>query len=337
MPYKMGMYQNVRLSKHFVLLDFMYGRMVYTSRRRFPFASSVTDENIRTGRHLCETLLEPCIAGWGPCSVSFGLVPEPLAGETMAEYRPRPHKWVDRFGAAADLCFHDQCHDDVAPIDLCHTLDRSDNIAYERLITYGGSEYLCMGTVASEPRFALYENVRRPGQKAQFKTWGKDENGWRYRRLCNCPDHTTDWMREPGERSHAFPLDAPHHIRVGRYFVFLDFCRNEKAFDHGWNQVPKAGGHEERVARMFAEALDPLVAAIGRISVTHGGFWPTKQPTYQLAFLLPQDHPEEVPFDHPSIEGVEFKDHASGTTSVRLTIKDFEPKYTARIGGFDPL
>ena len=71
-----------------------------------------------------------------------------------------------------------------------------------------------------------------------------------------------------------------HHVRVGRFFNLLDFCRSGRAVEEGIDLVPKGVEKnsvrdyspvpEEAAARSFAAALDPLVERIGRISVVRG-------------------------------------------------------------------
>ena len=84
-------------------------------------------------------------------------------------------------------------------------------------------------------------------------------------------------QRHHGKRKNAM---RAHHVRVGRYFNLLDFCRSGRAVEHGIDLVPKGaendGGRgyipvrEEVAARSFAAALDPMVEQLGRISVVRG-------------------------------------------------------------------
>ena len=70
-----------------------------------------------------------------------------------------------------------------------------------------------------------------------------------------------------------------HHVRVGRYFNLLDFCRSARAVKDGIDLVPVNADNRERAhfpipqetaARSFAAALDPLVEELGRVSVVRG-------------------------------------------------------------------
>ena len=322
-------YQDHRLSKHFTMLDFIYGPPVVRARCPFPFESSLTSENLRNGRWLCEEFLEPCIQGFGPCSISFGIVPEPLAGRSMPEFRPRPHKWVDRFGAACDACWHDQCAADVAPIDLAHAVDRC-GLPYERLITYGGSEFMCLCAMhAAEPSYKLYENCRTGPGAHRFRTHGTSYADYRLRRIAKTPDSTQDWMRQPGERTHAAPLYAAHHQRVGRYFMLSDFCRSETDVAQGTMRFIGPLEPEARIAGLFAQVLDPIVAQVGRLCITQGGHWrAARQDDHSLDFLLPHGTAfGHIAFDHALVHKVVHKQHVSGAVAVRLTIsdKEYEP------------
>lgn len=344
-------YQNVRLSKHFLLMDFMYGWEVYASRLRLPFDEVVSEENLRTGRGLCDVMLEPMVAMYGPCSVAFGLLPQKAADHhRWTDYRPRPHRWVDRFGAAVDVCFHDQAHAGIAPVDLC--FDWARDHGFERLITYGGSEFICVnwknGTDAqADLRFAFYENERIPGRKPKFRNVAVGRQQWE-RLTVPAATPLAAWQREEDEKPGNSRLRA-QHIRVGRYFTLLDFCRSEVGLAAGLNPVPhKLDGQEAQVARMFAEVLDPFVEEVGRVSVVKGiqpptlarhpgnrlFNWGAEQETYQVKLVLPQDNGRAAPTSlrHPAIESVEWFEHPSDSIELVLTIRAFDPIYQRTVG-----
>ena len=125
--------------------------------------------------------------------------------------------------------------------------------------------------------------------------------------------------KEPGSygRGKAQNLRT-HHVRVGRYFNLLDFCRSGRAVEEGIDLVPKNAENkdpaayrpipEETAARSFAAVLDPLVEEFGRVSVVRGmetvGFaddkhaklhlWDRDGP-WRLVFVLPQEtDPEDA-------------------------------------------
>ena len=142
-----------------------------------------------------------------------------------------------------------------------------------------------------------------------------------------------------------------HHVRVGRYFNLLDFCRNGRAVEEGIELVPKNAQNsgrayrpipEETAARSFAAALDPLVENLGRISVVRGmetaGFaddghaelhrWDRDGP-WRLVLVLPRGADPErarallTKSEH--VRDVEPSRHASESYSLALVVdqKDY--------------
>ena len=143
-----------------------------------------------------------------------------------------------------------------------------------------------------------------------------------------------------------------HHVRVGRYFNLLDFCRNGRAVEKGIDLVPKNAENsgrayrpipEETAARSFATALDPLVNQLGRISVVRGmetaGFaddghaelhrWGRDGP-WRLVFVLPQaadpERARDLLTSCPHVRDVEPSRHASKSYSLTLVVdrKDYD-------------
>ena len=138
-----------------------------------------------------------------------------------------------------------------------------------------------------------------------------------------------------------------HHVRVGRYFNLLDFCRNGRAVEEGIDLVPKNAENkdpagyrpipEETAARSFAAALDPLAEQLGRISVVRGmetaGFaddgyaelhrWDQDEP-WRLVFVLPQETSPDSARDlltrHSHVQDVQTARHDSESYSVALVV-----------------
>ena len=83
------------------------------------------------------------------------------------------------------------------------------------------------------------------------------------------------WRRDPYKHYHGREkVVRPWHVRVSRYFVLHDFCRNEKMFSRGMSTVPELNDRtaksEIKVARMMGEVLDPVKKHLGNISVVRG-------------------------------------------------------------------
>lgn len=336
-------YQDVRLSKHFVLMDFMHMRDVYTSRLPLPLETSMSVENLNCGREMCVELLEPMIDQFGPSSVCAGFTPQAIV-ERNGWLWPQPHRWTEELGAAADLIFHDWVNREWAPIYLCERVDKDQRLQWDRLITYCGSECMCIAFRGKRNRKALYENVRIPGQKYQFKSYGTYP-GPRSKRLTLPLPRRPDWRAAPGELISYSTGPRPHHQRVGLYFTVLDFCRSEVGLREGIPYVlPWYGPENPQMdyCRMFASVLDPLVARFGQISVVKGLLAKSIAATdpvgslhrwiegvQQIEFLLPQGTDENEVTNllaaRNEVVLLEFEDHPSQTSLVRMQIAPFQP------------
>ena len=248
-------WETTRLSKRFILLDFLAGRAVYRSCKPLVFDEVwKDDEHGPLARGLCKKLLEPLIAAYGPISVADAFWPRAVADERWPRglklghsgSRHGKHRWEDG-EATVDLALYKQVDilykqvdkekigkalkeavDDLAAIDGCR----------DRVLCYPNTEFLCV----------------------TFKSEGARKWGWPI-------SNKTQSLRA-------------HHVRVGKYFNLLDFCRNGRAVEEGRDLVPKDLDNEtpdyqpiaeETAARSFAAALDPLVDRFGRVSVVRAG------------------------------------------------------------------
>ena len=240
-------WETTRLSKHFILLDFLADHEVYRQpkrrdRQRLRFDDVWNDEHDALARGLCRRLLEPLMEVWGPISIADAFWPCVFKSGHASPGRNGPkHRWtggeatvdialyrlVDKKKSGAAL---KRAVEDVRSIDDCR----------DRVISYLMTEFLCV----------------------TFKAKGA--------RTCGAPN--TDKNKTQCLRA--------HHVRVGRYFNLLDFCRSGRAVEEGVDLVPKCAEKndrrdyspiwEEAAARSFAAALDSLVERVGRISVVRG-------------------------------------------------------------------
>ena len=101
----------LRLSNHFLLLDFLYDQstidcVVHCGDKLLERVSSIKDDQevLVEGRHLCETILEPIVKQHGPISIAAGLWFRDLPGQGKAhDTGLAPHEWKEKTGAAADI------------------------------------------------------------------------------------------------------------------------------------------------------------------------------------------------------------------------------------------
>ena len=342
-------FESHRISKDYVLLDFLFDHDVYRYGQPLDFQRVFTDGNLQTGQKFVDCLLQPLTDKYGPTSIAGAFWPEKVR-TWSGHYRSSPHQWNEQYGAAADVVFHDHVNRDEAPIKLCHEIDRS-NQDFDWIITYAGSEFICFCYRESKNRTALYENVRVPGEKAQYVQHGQSPSARRRRRDL-LPAARPDWRRaeDEGVGKSGNRLRA-HHIRVGRYFVLLDFCRSVEGLRRGIRTVPQItlrnwNTPEVKVARRFAEVLDPLVDKHGRVTVlrgmepadmsndadAHKHRWSDPETSvYRLVFLVNQDTPIEAwcgdVCDDDRVVCAHVDVHDQSSLQVTLEVSRFEPLF----------
>ena len=263
-------WETTRLSKHFILLDFLASHVVYRSGTPLAFDEIWNDEHDELAKGLCNDLLEPLVQDkrFGPISIADAFWPAVYKGGFSTAFGPK-HRWAGG-EATVDIALYRLVDEGMRNNKLKQTVESIEAIDKfrDRVLSYPNTEFLCL----------------------TFKPVGAKK----------CGSHGAGKTQN---------LRA-HHVRVGRYFNLLDFCRNGRAVENGIDLVPKNaenGGRtycpipEETAARSFAAALDPLVENFGRISVVRGmetaGFasdenaklhrWDRDGP-WRLVFVLPQ-------------------------------------------------
>lgn len=300
-------WETTRLSRHFILLDFLADHEVYRPRggpRPLAFDEIWNDEHDALAKGLCNDLLEPLMTDvrFGPISIADAFWPCVF----KTGHSGRNHRWTEG-KAAVDVALYrlvDQGERGRALKEAVESIRVIDGCR-DRVISYPNTEFVCV----------------------TFKPEGEKNRG-----------------SYGGGKAQNLRV---HHVRVGRYFNLLDFCRNGRAVEEGIDLVPKDAEHkdpaayrpipEEGAARSFAAALDPLVEKLGRISVVRGmetaGFaddehaelhrWDRGGP-WRLVFVLPQEASPDIARDlltrHSHVQDVQTAWHASGSHSVALVV-----------------
>ena len=335
-----------RLSDKFLLLDFLYGNGTCEKVRdegKIDLSSNITEENLREGKQLCRNLLEPIVERFGsPISIGEGFRMEGIV-EQYDKKGISPHGWTSSLGSAADIVVHDWVNDGKAPINFLFELS-GKGIHYHRVISYAGSEYCCVAHKEAGKKYWLLE--RRLGYKG-YKSNEKGFENWE-RRAKELPRDLGNWRREPFPHSWKSKKVRPWHVRVSRYFVLHDFCRNEKMFSRGIPTIPKlsdkAAKSEIKVARMMGEVLDPVKKLLGNLSVVRGwepeGF-AEDQDAARHRWIAGQGERHSVRFVTPVNPVAGYLDLLNGDNRVeaeliaedlpcggqlvRVSIEDFEP------------
>ena len=314
-------WETTRLSKHFILLDFLADHAVYRQpgqrvRRRLRFDEVWNEEHDALARGLCNDLLEPLMMDkrFGPISVADAFWPISVFPSKSGHLGSgsKKHRWTGG-EATVDIALYRLADEGKRGSDLRKAVLSTNVIdgCRDRVMSYPKTEFVCV-------------TFKRDGAK-------------------KCGSHY------PGKTQNL----RAHHVRVGRHFNLLDFCRSGRAVEEGIDLVPKGAENnsgpnyssvpEEWAARSFAATLDPLVDQIGRISVVRGietaGFaedeyaelhrWDEDGP-WRLVFVLPQEtDPEEARNllqGRPHVRDVRLFRHASDSCAVALVVdrKDYD-------------
>lgn len=251
----------VRLSDHFLLSDFMGSHSIYTKGLKNVFFDP-SGELLLEGKYLCETLLEPILAHFGPISISYGYISPDVSVATVGYQdptKPSYHRW-DK-GAAVDIQVHDWTDQGIAPIVIAHEIDK--HFPYSRMITYSESPYICVATQRSEgnrPRRAFYENryCGIPGAKPQFIRKSAKAS-------VRAAENLTlpyGWVGAGYPTYHGGGKMQLQHNLVSKYTVITDFLYSTHAITNGIANAPK--GTQLPILRMYdaGSVYDKLLEAL---------------------------------------------------------------------------
>ena len=147
-------WETTRLSKHFILLDFLAGRAIYRSCKPLVFDEVwEDDEHGPLARDLCNELLEPLIAAYGPISVADAFWPRAVADASWpsalslghAGSRKGKHRW-ENGEATADIALYSQVDEGKTGKALKEAVDGLSEIdgCRGRVLCYPDTEFLCV-------------------------------------------------------------------------------------------------------------------------------------------------------------------------------------------------
>ena len=190
----------MRLSKHFLLLDFLYDQSTidcaaYCGDLLSDKITSIKEdsEEFLEGRYLCETILERIVEKHGPISIAAGLWFRDLPKQGKAhDTGLAPHEWKHDTGAAADVVVHSWVNEKKRPASFLKTLP-SSNVEYNRVNDYPGSEFCCLASRSQGNCFKRgverWDKLNERANKEILRACGRNSN----------------WRREPYTLCHARP------------------------------------------------------------------------------------------------------------------------------------
>lgn len=266
---------NTRISRYFMLSDFMGCDSVYRYGFRNRFDAKFT-EKLRQGAVLGRFLDEIC-EKMGPLEVSYGYI-SPELSQKIVKYqdpnKPSYHRWD--LGAAADVCLNARIDAGYSPIELAMEID--DQLGYSRMITYAESEWICMATKAEEEesgeyRRALYENRYVGVRKPKYIRYSANEETRKKQKDNHTLEH--DWRGKGWPSYHGGGRRQYNHYRVSKFSHVSSFLYNRDLVHQGkHNNPPLKRRNEERwkrwwrCARMAGAVLDQIAIDFNsRVSV----------------------------------------------------------------------
>jgi hypothetical protein len=244
----------IRVSKHFILSDFLGNHSVYT--RGIPNMLDPHDPELplkMANLHaLCDEFLEPFLEQAGPLSISYSYITPELSDEIVHyqdSRKPSHHQF--NLGAAADIISHEWVNADPeddsatsAPVMLAHEI-ASSGYPLSRLITYSESPYLCVAVSASEvaegkPRGAFYENryTGHKGEKPDYRKYPSPaaKHGALAALVKEGLSH--GWRGQGYPSYHGHGRRQYHHIRVSDYSMLSDWLFDLQSVANGAKNIP---------------------------------------------------------------------------------------------------
>lgn len=276
----------IRLSRHFLLSDFLGNHSVYTRGLKNILLPDDPELplKMRNARALCDNLLEPLLEQAGPFSISYGYISNELSRKIVTYQSPdKPSHHQFNLGAAADICVHEWTNHDpeddsekTSPIALAHEIHAA-GYPYSRLITYSESPYICVAVSEKEvhnnaPRKAFYENryTGVKGAKPNYKSLATAQAKARAKEQLSL-EH--GWRGEGYPTYHGGGRKQYHHWRTSDYTMLSDWLFDLKSITNGVrNIVPFTSFGTINAFYAAGAAYDHLVRATGinRFSIVSG-------------------------------------------------------------------
>lgn len=305
----------VRMSKYFMLSDFMGNHSVYT-RGLSNQINTNDDAKIARGYMLADTLdaLEEAL---GIISVSYGFI-SPSLSQMIVGYqdpnKPSFHRW--ELGAACDIQFmeHDYSNNGKPSIHMAgEILKTLDGMDFARMITYAESPCICFAT-SDQPREntrRIYEYRHVAGSKPLYAKWTGNEQAL----ITSLDDRSHpvystnggDWEGEGYPTQHSYKIRQLHHSRIAETVNLSDLLYSRDAVHYGRINTPKETHSVTQNIYRAASILDGVQQHVGhRVSVVSAYENPDTHPrterSYEHGFNLDIVMPEGVYTDSEALD-----------------------------------
>lgn len=282
----------IRLSKHFLLSDFIGNHSVYAGLVTNEFVGN--ESHIDNGKLLCAEVLEPLVKRFGSVSISYGYI-SPEYSQKRVKYmdptKPSHHRW-DK-GAAADVIFHKQDAQDVPPVEIAHEIDQISLFNYSRMITYSESPYICLAYEEKEKsRRAFYENRYQGVPKEKPKFIVKPAS--RLLAKSRLPD-LSNWRGAGYPTHHGGGIRRAQHIRISKYTMLSDWLFSYEQVASGTSTYPILSPRNKSRFEHLGKHYDALIEAlkVPRLSIVSGyhlgttyDSWPAGG--FKVSFVAPE-------------------------------------------------
>lgn len=330
-------YEERRLSKHFLLSDFMGCHSVYVDGKQNILLPTHRSK-LREAEYLCETLLEPLLEEYGPLSISYGYL-SPELSRQIVKYqdpdKPSYHRWDA--GAAADVCIHAIADlADASPAIFAHCSIDDHEFPYSRMITYSESPYICLATKFSEkngePRKAFYENrYCGPGKKPLFIRKSAVPRIRHQQEQDAIVATANNWQGAGYPTYHGGGRLQVQHRRVSSFSMLSDFLYSQSAVDKGMRLTDQDISRLMPAFETAGQIYDDLLSALDvpRLSVAVG--YQTPDVAYSRAYQWLDGH---LAIELVPPEGASMQDLVDAANAHERVSHAFETAYgTAYIKG----
>ena len=245
----------MRLSEHFLLLDFLYDQSMtdcvagcngLVSDRIDSLMEGSAE--IIEGRFLCETILERIVEEHGPISIAAGLWFSDLPGQGKAhDTRLAPHRWRRDTGAAADIVVHSWVNREQNSKYFHETLP-SSTIEYNRALSFGGSEFCCLASRSGGNKYRSGNPKWEKLKKGVDNETRRRQRRTKWRRKPYTHDHGSVLRRDLGYGDRLVEAEAmwtqnPSHESVGSTVDSVVYGRKPPKgwplLDHSIAEVPE--------------------------------------------------------------------------------------------------